>query len=59
MDATPFVPETRSLKTLREAAAVCRGCPLYGPASQTVFMKSPGGTSPRSGWFQRTSASTS
>ena len=41
MDATPFVPETRSLKTLREAAAVCRGCPLYGPASQTVFGEGP------------------
>ena len=41
MDATPFVPETRSLKTLREAAATCRGCPLYGPATQTVFGEGP------------------
>ena len=41
MDATPFVPETRSLKTLREAAATCRGCPLYAPATQTVFGEGP------------------
>jgi uracil-DNA glycosylase family protein len=40
-DATPFVPETRSLKALREAAAGCRGCPLYGPATQTVFGEGP------------------
>ena len=38
MDASPFVPErARSLKALREAAAGCRGCPLYAPATQTVF----------------------
>jgi uracil-DNA glycosylase family protein len=41
MDATPFVPETRSLKALREAAATCKGCPLYGPATQTVFGEGP------------------
>ena len=41
MDATPFVPETRSVKTLREAAGECRGCPLYGPATQTVFGEGP------------------
>jgi uracil-DNA glycosylase family protein len=41
VDATPFVPETRSVKTLREAAAECRGCPLYGPATQTVFGEGP------------------
>jgi DNA polymerase len=41
MDATPFVPETNSLKTLREASAGCRGCPLYGPATQTVFGEGP------------------
>jgi uracil-DNA glycosylase len=40
-DATPFVPETRSLKTLREAAQGCRGCPLYGPATQAVFGEGP------------------
>jgi DNA polymerase len=40
-DATPFLPERKSLKTLREAAAGCRGCPLYGPATQTVFSDGP------------------
>ena len=40
-DATPFVPETRSLKALREAAAGCQGCPLYAPATQTVFGEGP------------------
>ena len=41
MDAGPFVPETGSLKALREAARGCRGCPLYGPATQTVFGEGP------------------
>src|SRR2546421_8325192 len=36
-DATPFLPERRSLKSLREAAAHCRGCHLWRGASQTVF----------------------
>jgi uracil-DNA glycosylase family protein len=36
-DATPFLPARKSLKSLREAAARCRGCHLYGPATQTVF----------------------
>jgi DNA polymerase len=36
-DATPFLPERKSLKSLREAAALCRGCHLYAPATQTVF----------------------
>src|ERR671937_372605 len=36
-DATPFLPERRSLKSLREAAAGCRGCHLYEGATQTVF----------------------
>ena len=36
-DATPFLPERRSLKTLREAAAGCRGCHLWRRATQTVF----------------------
>src|SRR3954465_9894693 len=34
---TPFLPERRSLKALREAAAGCRGCHLWRPATQTVF----------------------
>jgi uracil-DNA glycosylase family protein len=41
MDAGPFVPDTNSLKTLREAAAGCRGCPLYAPATQVVFGEGP------------------
>src|SRR3954454_10604337 len=36
-DATPFLPERKTLKSLREAAAHCRGCHLYAPATQTVF----------------------
>src|SRR4051812_14960481 len=36
-DATPFLPERRNLKTLREAAAGCRGCELWRHATQTVF----------------------
>ena len=36
MTASAFVPETNSLKALREAAAGCRGCPLHGPATQTA-----------------------
>jgi uracil-DNA glycosylase family protein len=40
-DATPFLPERRSLKALREAAAGCRGCPLWRDATQTVFGEGP------------------
>jgi uracil-DNA glycosylase family protein len=36
-DATPFLPERRSLAALREASAGCRGCHLWRPATQTVF----------------------
>jgi uracil-DNA glycosylase len=36
-DATPFLPERRSMKALREAAAGCRGCHLWRGATQTVF----------------------
>jgi uracil-DNA glycosylase len=36
-DATPFLPERLSLTALREAAAGCRGCHLWRPATQTVF----------------------
>jgi len=35
--AAQFLPERRSLKSLREAAANCRGCDLYKNATQTVF----------------------
>jgi DNA polymerase len=37
MDATPFIPETRSLKRLAEAVEECRGCPLYKKATHGVF----------------------
>src|SRR5215207_1880123 len=36
-DATPFLPERRTLTSLREAAAGCRGCHLWRGATQTVF----------------------
>jgi uracil-DNA glycosylase family protein len=36
-DATPFLPEKRTLKELRAAAAGCRGCHLWRGATQTVF----------------------
>jgi uracil-DNA glycosylase len=36
-DATPFLPERRSLSTLREASQGCRGCHLWRGATQTVF----------------------
>jgi DNA polymerase len=35
--AAQFLPERRSMKALREAAARCRGCDLYKYATQTVF----------------------
>jgi uracil-DNA glycosylase len=35
--AEPFLPERTSLRSLREAAAGCRGCHLYEHATQTVF----------------------
>jgi uracil-DNA glycosylase len=40
-DATPFLPDRRNLKALREAAAGCRGCDLYEGATQTVFGEGP------------------
>ncbi len=43
--AAAFLPEDRSLDALRDAAAGCRGCPLWEPATQTVFGR--GGTSAR------------
>jgi DNA polymerase len=36
-DATPFLPARRSLTSLREAAAGCRGCHLWRDATQAVF----------------------
>jgi uracil-DNA glycosylase len=39
--AAEFVPASRSLATLRRAAAGCRGCPLWEDATQTVFGAGP------------------
>jgi DNA polymerase len=39
--AAPFVPDSRSLKTLRQAARGCRGCPLWRLGTQTVFGEGP------------------
>ncbi|HEV2061165.1 MAG TPA: UdgX family uracil-DNA binding protein [Solirubrobacteraceae bacterium] len=40
-DATPFLPQRRTLDALRDAAAGCRGCDLWEPATQTVFGEGP------------------
>jgi uracil-DNA glycosylase family protein len=37
VSAEEFLPERLSLTSLREAAMHCRGCPLWAPATQTVF----------------------
>jgi DNA polymerase len=42
-DATPYLPERKSLKALREAAGHCRGCHLHARATQTVFSDGPKG----------------
>jgi uracil-DNA glycosylase family protein len=39
--ARAFVPEKKTLTSLRAAAAGCRGCPLYASATQTVFGEGP------------------
>jgi uracil-DNA glycosylase len=39
--AAEFLPDSRSLRTLRQAAAECRGCPLWRDATQTVFGAGP------------------
>ncbi|HEX5467712.1 MAG TPA: UdgX family uracil-DNA binding protein [Gaiellaceae bacterium] len=36
-DASPLVPDDRSLAKLREAAAGCRACDLWKTGTQTVF----------------------
>jgi uracil-DNA glycosylase family protein len=41
MSASEFLPEHRSLPSLRQAAAHCQGCPLYERATQTVFGDGP------------------
>lgn len=37
LNAEPFIPATRSLKTLADAVEDCRGCPLYKNATHGVF----------------------
>ncbi|MCC6492229.1 MAG: UdgX family uracil-DNA binding protein [Pirellulales bacterium] len=39
--AADFLPDRINLKSLREAAAQCRGCELYRHATQTVFGAGP------------------
>src|SRR5688500_9996705 len=41
MSAEEFLPDRMSLKSLRDAAAGCRGCDLYKDATQTVFGHGP------------------
>jgi DNA polymerase len=40
-DATSFLPEQRTLESLRRAAAECRACDLYRTGTQTVFGEGP------------------
>jgi uracil-DNA glycosylase len=35
--AAPFLPEKRTITSLREAVQGCRGCPLFADATQAVF----------------------
>lgn len=39
--ARPFVPQTQSVDTLREAVKACHGCELYKYATQAVFSRGP------------------
>jgi uracil-DNA glycosylase len=39
--AAPWVPSTKNLGTLRQAAPGCRGCSLYEHATQVVFGEGP------------------
>ncbi len=41
MSAAAYLPPTRSLPTLQQAAASCRGCRLFERATQTVFGDGP------------------
>ena len=42
ISAADFLPQSRSLEALREAAKSCKGCDLYLNATQTVFGDGPG-----------------
>ena len=39
--AAAYLPTDRDLPQLRDAATGCRGCPLWEPATQTVFGTGP------------------
>ncbi len=39
--ATPYVPRSKSIETLANAAEGCRGCPLYKDTTQVVFGRGP------------------
>ena len=41
MGAEEYLPDRKSLTSLQEAAADCRGCSLYRNATQTVFGEGP------------------
>src|SRR5436190_23770528 len=41
VSALEFLPPRINPDSLREAAAICRGCPLYKTATQTVFGEGP------------------
>jgi uracil-DNA glycosylase len=41
VSAEEFLPESRDLIALRRAAKGCKGCPLWAPATQTVFGEGP------------------
>lgn len=41
LGAAAYLPRSRSLASLRRAAAGCRGCDLYADATQTVFGEGP------------------
>jgi uracil-DNA glycosylase family protein len=41
VSARDYLPERKSLASLRQAAASCRGCPLYERGTQTVFGNGP------------------
>jgi DNA polymerase len=41
VSASDFLPEERTLETLRRKAKFCRGCDLYKNATQTVFGEGP------------------
>ena len=41
LSASAFLPASHTLPELAEAAKACRGCPLYAPATQTVFGEGP------------------